>query len=32
MALDMLPTEVVHIFTKAECAASSLKDQTHNAK
>lgn len=32
MALDTLPVEVVHIFSKAECAASSLKDQTANAK
>lgn len=32
MALDTLPVEVVRIFTKAERAASSLKNQTPNAK
>lgn len=32
MALDTLPIEVVHILTKAEHAARSLKDQTPNAK
>lgn len=29
-ALDMLSNELVCIFTKAECAASSQKDQTLN--
>lgn len=32
MALDTLPTKAVRIFSKAECAATSLKDQTSNAE
>lgn len=32
MALDTLPIEAVHIFPKAKCAATSLKEQTPNAK
>lgn len=32
MALDTLPTEAVHIVTKAEHVARALKDQTPNAK
>lgn len=32
MAFDTLPVEAIHIFSKAECAATSQKDQTSKAE